>query len=86
MKKLTYIISAISVLLATSCTNELETNMQDGKLSFSSINASMADLPTSRAHLEGGGKVVWDVNDNIGIYSDTQTTPVMFTCNNVNET
>lgn len=86
MKKLTYIISAISVLLATSCTNELETRVQDGKLSFSSINASMADLPTSRAHLEGGGKVVWDVNDNIGIYSDTQTTPVMFTCNNVDET
>ena len=85
MKKLTYIISAISVLLATSCTNELETNMQEGKLSFSSINASMADLPTSRAHLEGGGKVVWDAGDKVGIFSDTQTTPMMFECTNINE-
>lgn len=85
MKKFTYIISAIFVLLATSCSNELETNMQEGKLSFTSINASMADLPTSRAHLEGGGKVVWDNGDRVGIFSDTQTTPVMFECTNINE-
>lgn len=45
----------------------------------------MADLPTSRTHLEGGGKVVWDVDDKVGIYSDTQNTPTIFTCNNVSE-
>ena len=86
MKKLTYILSVIFVLLVTSCTNEMDIAKQEGKLSFSSISATMADLPTSRVHLEGGGKVVWDVNDNIGIYSETKTTPVMFTCKDVNET
>lgn len=85
MKKFTYIISAIFVLLATSCANELEIRMQEGKFSFSSINASMADLPTSRAHLEGGGKVVWDAGDKVGIFSDTQTTPMLFECTNINE-
>ena len=85
MKKLTFILSALFVLLVVSCTNELENTMQEGKLSFSSISASMGDLPTARVHLEGDGKVVWDVNDNIGIYSDIQTTPEEFTCTSVGE-
>lgn len=81
MKKLTYIILVISILLVTSCANELKT-MNEGKFAFSSINASMADLPTSRAHLENNSKVVWDIGDKVGIYSDTQTIPTMFTCTN----
>ena len=85
MKKLTFILSALFVLLVVSCTNELENTMQEGKLSFSSISASMGDLPTARVHLESDGKVVWDVDDQIGIYSDTQTTPTKFTCTNVSE-
>ena len=85
MKKLTFILSALFVLLVVSCTNELENTMQEGKLTFSSISASMGDLPTARVHLEGDGKVVWDVDDQIGIYSDTQTTPTKFTCTNVSE-
>ena len=72
-------------MLVTGCTNDLEQEMNDGKLSFSSISASMADLPTSRVHLENDGRVVWDVDDQIAIYSDTQTSPTKFTCTNISE-
>ena len=85
MKKLIYIISVMFLLLVNSCTNELEKTMEEGQLSFNSINASMADLPTSRAHLENNGKVVWNVNDQIGIFSDTQTVPILFTCSSVDD-
>lgn len=85
MKNTLYILFAISLVLVTSCTNDLEQEMNDGKITFSTINASMGDLPTSRVHLENDGKVVWDVNDQIGIFSDTQITPVSFTCTSVDE-
>lgn len=85
MKKLTLILSALFVLLVSSCTNELENTMQEGKLSFSSINASMGDLPTARIHLEGGGKVVWDQFDRIGIFSDTQPAPEEYMCISIDE-
>ena len=73
------------LLSVNSCTTELEKTMEEGQLSFNSINASMADLPTSRAHLENNGRVVWDVNDQIGIFSDTQTDPLLFTCVDVDD-
>lgn len=85
MKKRLYIISALFLLLASSCTNELEIIKNEGQLTFSSINASMADLPTSRTHLENGGRVVWDVNDQVGIFSDTQTDPIQFACTSVDD-
>ena len=73
------------LLLVCSCTNEMETEMKDGLFSFSSMSASMGDLPTSRTHLENDGRVVWDVNDQVGIFSDTQATPVSFTCMSVDD-
>lgn len=85
MKKFTIITMAIVALLVLSCTNDNEIVLMQGEYSFSSVSASMADLPTSRVHLENDGKVVWDVNDNIGIFSDTQTDPVMFTCASIND-
>ena len=85
MKKTLYFIAIISLLLGSSCTNDLEQEITDGKISFNSISASMGDLPTSRAHIENGGRVVWDVNDQIGIISDTQTEGVLFTCTNVDD-
>ena len=85
MKKLTYILSALFLLLANGCTNEQEIITNKGQISFSSMNASMADLPTSRTHLENNGRVVWDVNDQVGIFSDTQTEPVLFTCTSVDD-
>ena len=85
MKKLTYTLSISFLLLVNSCTNDLEITMNEKQLSFSSINASMADLPTSRTHLENDGRVVWEVNDQVGIFSDTQTEPVLFTCASVDD-
>ena len=85
MKKTLYFIAIISLLLGSSCTNDLEQEITDGKISFNSISASMGDLPTSRDHIENGGRVVWDVNDQIGIISDTQTEGVLFTCTNVDD-
>lgn len=73
------------MLLGTSCTNDFEPEMNDGKFSFSSISASMGDLPTTKTHLENGGRVVWDLNDQIGIFSDTQTEPIQFTCTSVDD-
>ena len=85
MKNTLYILFAISLVLVTSCTNDWESEMSGGKFSFSTISASMGDLPTSRVHLENGGRVVWDVNDQIGIFSDTQTTPIPFTCTKIDD-
>lgn len=67
-------------MLGTSCSNDLEIEMYNGKYSFNSIYASMGDLPTSRVHLENGGKVVWDINDQICVFSNLQTTPIQFRC------
>lgn len=86
MKKLTYLIAGIFILLNTNCNNEIESTMNEGELSFSSINASMAEVPTSRVHLENDKKVIWDINDKIGIYSDAHTTPISFQCIQVNDT
>ena len=85
MKKISYLLVVLSFLLGTSCTNDFEQEMNDGKYSFSSISASMGDLPTTRTHLENGGRVVWDLNDQIGIISDTQEDPTLFTCISVDD-
>lgn len=85
MKKTLYFIFAICTLAIVSCTNDFEQEINDGKFSFSSISASMGDLPTTRTHLENGGRVVWDINDQIGIISDTQEEPTLFTCTSVDD-
>lgn len=85
MKKTLYFIFAMCTLAIVSCTNDFEQEINDGKFSFSSISASMGDLPTTRTHLENGGRVVWDINDQIGIFSDTQAEPIQFTCTSVDD-
>ena len=71
--------------MVSSCTKDMEINLKEGQVSFSSIQASMGDLPTSRVHLENNGRMVWSLHDQVGVFSDTQTTPVRFTCTEINE-
>ena len=85
MKKVSYLLVVLSMLFGTSCTNDFEQEMNDGKFSFNSISASMGDLPTTRTHLENGGKVVWDLNDAIGVWSDETVSPIQFLCTYVDE-
>lgn len=85
MKKTLYSVSVICILLIASCTNDLEQEIYDGRISFTSISASMGDLPTTRAHVENVGRVVWDLNDQIGLFSDTQKEPMQFTCTSVDD-
>ncbi|MBO5796258.1 MAG: hypothetical protein J6R28_06400, partial [Bacteroides sp.] len=85
MKKVSYLLVVLSMLLGTSCTNDFEQEMNDGKFSFSSISASMGDLPTTRTHLENGGKVVWDLYDQIGVWSDETESPIPFTCREITD-
>lgn len=83
MKKITYIIISVFILLSASCSNDLESTLKGGQISFSSISAFMGDLPTTKAHLANGGRMIWDINDKIGIISDTQSETVSFTCTSV---
>ena len=85
MKKISYLLVVLSLLLGTSCTNDFEQEMNDGKFSFSSISASMGDLPTTKTHLENGGRMVWDIDDQIGIISDVQTEATRFTCTSIDD-
>ncbi len=72
MKKIYYLPIALAFAL-TGCADD-DTMYEDAVFSttYSSFNASIADMGTTRTYLENNSQVVWDENDAIGIYSDEQ--------------
>ena len=73
MKKiLLYICAVIALAVAiVSCTREMVDTVPALK-SLSRVKAVVSEAPLVKSHLENGTKIVWDVNDQIGIFSDTQ--------------
>lgn len=77
MKKIYSLIYCLVTLLLAGCTNEPLVDLSEGR-TIQSLNASMADLATSRSHLENGTSVVWDNGDVLGVFSDVQEQAVPY--------
>ena len=73
MKNRAYIILfTLTVLLAAgACTREKELSSNDGLRTLGSVTARVSEMPVTKAHLEGGSQIVWNLDDRIGIFSDT---------------
>lgn len=71
-----YITISSVVLLIASCTREM-TEVPAGLKSFMSIEASISEMPYTKAHLQDGEKMKWEQWDEIGVFSDTDS-PVRF--------
>lgn len=73
MKKIVLSICAVIALAVAivSCTREMIDALPALK-SLSRVKAVVSETPLVKSHLENGTKIVWDVNDQIGIFSDTQ--------------
>ena len=58
------------VTAIAACTiNQIEPSI--GSRSVSRVHASVSEMPQTKAHLEQGSKIIWDLSDRIGIFSDT---------------
>lgn len=77
MKKIYSLIYCLVTLLLAGCTNEPLVDSSEGR-TIQSLNASIADLATSRSHLENGTSVVWDNGDVLGVFSDVQEQAVPY--------
>lgn len=59
----------VSVLFGGCVREEIR---QDGCITIRSVDAIVAELPATKAHLEKGSATVWDAGDQIGVFSDSQ--------------
>lgn len=72
-----FFLICIAVFAAVSCVKE---NLINSDLkTFSSFIADIDDGDLTKSMLEIGGAVKWETGDVIGVFSDTETTPVRFT-------
>ena len=71
-KTLTHIaFAALPALLFLSCAREAETPVDDA-LSIGRIAAEVSEMPMTKAHLEDGCHIIWDLTDQIGVFSDLE--------------
>ncbi|MBO4625219.1 MAG: leucine-rich repeat protein [Bacteroidales bacterium] len=64
------IILALATLLY-SCSQELDM-IQNGKIrTLRTVEAEVSEVPETKAHLEDGSKIIWDLSDKIGVFSET---------------
>jgi len=80
MKKIYYGMVA-GLLALASCTTEDKVDIQevDALKSFTTLNATIADIPSTRASIVDGStelnkSIVWDEADKIYVFSDVQAT------------
>lgn len=69
IKKFLCIVAGL--LLLTCCQEDETIRKADEVISFSQITVSHDDFANTRVHFNDAKKVVWNENDTIGVYSDT---------------
>lgn len=69
MKRL-YLALATLSFIAVGCQDPFD-NYIDGTIKLHSVEAIVSEMPQTRATLEDGHNIVWELNDQIGIFSDT---------------
>ena len=68
--KYSIIFLALAFLLY-SCSQEQDM-IQDGRMrTLKTVEAEVAEIPETKAHLENGSKILWDLSDKIGVFSET---------------
>ena len=73
-----FLYSLATCLLLAACADESVTDAS-GEHSIQSLNASLADLTLPRTHLENETSVVWDQEDMLGVFTDTQNNITVYT-------
>lgn len=70
MKKNNYrYLALLPALLLLSCTREAT---EDGVRSIGQVRAEVKEMPQTKAHLEDGSHIIWDLSDQIGVFSDME--------------
>lgn len=70
MKQLIRYTSLVILAIVIASCNVESLESSDGLLSMSQVYASISEEPQTKAHLEQGSKIIWDMSDRIGIFSD----------------
>lgn len=70
MKRIYFAIASLTLLFA-GCQDDESVRMVEEMSSFNQITVTPDILADTRAHLDNDIHVVWDENDTIGVYSDT---------------
>ena len=63
------IITIIGIL---SCSKEQEIKVTGGVLTLHNIEAIISEMPQTKAHLEERSRIIWDIGDRIGVFSDIE--------------
>lgn len=71
MKKIYFAIASLALLFIGCQDDETLRSMTEEVSSFNQITVTPDMLADTRAHLDNDIHVVWDENDTIGVYSDT---------------
>lgn len=70
MKKNNYrYLALLPALLLLSCAREASV---DGVRSVGQVRAEVKEMPQTKAHLEDGTHIIWDLSDQIGVFSDME--------------
>lgn len=70
MKVLIRLSALLSVIIVSACTQE-RLELSSGLQQINKVEARVSEMPQTKAHLEEGTKIVWDLSDQIGVFSDT---------------
>lgn len=70
MKVLIRLSALFSVIIVSACTQE-RLELSSGLQQINKVEARVSEMPQTKAHLEEGTKIVWDLSDQIGVFSDT---------------
>ena len=71
MKKNNYrYLALLPALLLLSCTREATDD--GGVRSIGQVRAEVKEMPQTKAHLEEGSHIIWDLSDQIGVFSDME--------------
>ena len=68
--KINIYIFTLAALSAVACSRETDILQSEGLLTLKIVEAKVSEIPETKAHLEDGSKIIWDLTDMIGIFSD----------------
>lgn len=64
-------IGVVFILATAACVRESLTEPAvDGLITLNQVDARVSEFPMTKAHLEKGSQIVWDLSDRIGVFSD----------------
>lgn len=65
-----YSMTIITALIVVACAREPLAEPASVIVTLKRVDARVSEIPQTRAHLEDGSKIIWDLSDRIGVFSD----------------